>query len=647
MMEHRLSRIVPLLAASLGVLLSSCSGGGAISSSSRFLPIASPTSTPVVSATAAPVTLPATSATSTTLVVSIAATADLTQQSVARHSSSTGRTPKYISASAMGVKVAAAGLTTQAFDVSGGSPLCTGSGAGRTCSLKLIVTPGAYTFTLTVYDATPVAGSIPGTANVLGISTVAQTINPNAPNTLNFLVGGQVTSIANGSLYFSLPTNGSLVSAGIAFLAADHGGNTIATGPFSNPITVLITETGGSGHAYLKINGVNVGLSGTLANSTDVATINYDGVGSTGYTDVVTFTTAGSSSSSVRMSPLIVSGSASPTGAGNTANVAITETSAPVSVAYNQALTGCASVATVPAAGAGSGPSGAASVTDTVQPAGGKTCTLTISDNLGSSVSIPVTIPAGTPTCASSAVNTQITPVKVGNGTPCVPSAGYGATTTYATSFGVLTVTEANDQSTLTETDTCAGLATVSPASQPGAGTPVGTANGTFAVTAISNVNSSCNVMIADGNGQTSTFPITIAVQPPPAYACSNEAYGIQIGMYNGNIYQSSGTRCLLQVSPASPMTLSVSGSGGPMSGSAYIAEDGINRADTFTTTLNGNCVGFTHGQFPYQALFPSFRSVLDLVGGNALAAAIGTSCTFTTTDAGGQSISFTFNTVP
>ena len=638
------SSFLVIISIACALLLSSCTGGGRAGSTPP-LPTSIPFFVPSPSPSPTNTQVPTPNVgTTTRVVVNIAATADLTQQSIARHVSSAGRAAKYISASAMGVKVAAAGLTTQVFDVSSGSALCTGSGSGRTCSLNLVVNPGSYAFTLTVYDATPVAGAIPGTANVLGVSTVSQTINPNVTNTLVFLVGGQVTSISNGSLYFSLPTNGSPISAGIAYLTTDHGGNTIATGPFANPIGVSIAETGGPGHAYLKINGVNVGLSGTLSNSADVATINYDGVASAGYTDVVSFTAAGSTSSSVRMSPLFVSGIASPTGAGNTANLTITEASAPVSVAYNQSLTGCASVATVPAAGAGSGPSGAASVTDTVQPAGGKTCTLTISDNLGSSVSRTVTIPAGTPTCASAAAATQLTPIKVASGTPCVPSAGYGVTATYATSAGTINVTEVNDQSTLTESDTCSGLASVSPASQAGAGTPTGTANAFFTVTATSNTNSSCNVTINDGNGQSSVFPVTVA-QPPPVYECSDQPNSASLGSYNGSNYYSNGVRCIIQGLNPTGSVLNVYLN--PANGANNY---GFNIAENEDTTpvsvaLVGNCFGFassstSSGASPIQTqVFNGYAS--------ATASNVGTSCSLTFSDVAGQSYSITFNYRP
>ena len=639
------SMVKTLVAALLVPLLISCSGGGGGGTSpSSILPLVQ--STPVaVLPTSPPITT--TNNTSTVAVIAIEASVDTTQKSLARESLLHKRSPKYISSSSLGVKISGPGITTQAFDVSGASPLCTGSGAGRTCTLPVRASVGTYTFTLQMYDATPVAGAIPGTANLLGVSTITKTIVINFANVLSFLVGGEASSLTNSVLYTSLPANGSLQSVGVAWIAKDFGNNiitTTGTTPYANPVTVALVESGGSGHSYISLNGVNVGLVGTLTQASDVILIKYDGGGSVGYTTTATFTASGATPSVERMSPLFLTGSASPTGAGNTANVAITEASAPVSVAYNQALTGCASVATVPGSGAGSGAAGVASVTDTVQPAGGKTCTLTISDNLGSSVSLSVTIPAGTPTCASAAVNTQITPTTVGNGTPCPFTKGNGFGTTSTATYGGASVAtidliENNDTSTPSETDTCSGIATIS---LPGS---IGPAGARGYVVASVNANTSCTVTVYDGNGQSLVFPITIAVQPPPTPICSDQPNGFLMGNYSGTDYVSNGTYCGFGAPYLNGSSENRYASGSPVAATNFFTIGEDNNTSGLTASLSGDC---THGgTYPTTSTaiygYGAFTVQGIQVTGTATTANAGNHCTIIVSDTGGHSFTYTF----
>ena len=352
-------------------------------------------------------------------IVTIGGTAAQAVALYHRHALATGRTPQYVSPSTLGVSVTASGGGgTFVFNVSAGSPLCT-SGAPRTCTLSFPITAGSYTFTMTLYDAAPVGGAIPGGAKSLGASSVAQTINPLQANTLNFYVGGIVggVGVSGGTTFTSLPADGAAHSYNVALIVTDADGNVITTGgssPYSNPVTVTLTESGGSGHAQLFKNGSASGTSATLSQSTDTLSLHYDGAGAAGYTTSTAITASGATGSTLKVSPLYASQSTvtvyRPWDATHPVSTSLTisEQGASTPATINNAPCGTKvgfSTTTIPNANG--------STTVTAGPLDSVSCAPTVSDVYGSSLTLTAQVD---PAYVSGTVVTKVGPLGVGGG---------------------------------------------------------------------------------------------------------------------------------------------------------------------------------------------------------------------------------------
>ena len=90
----------------------------------------------------------------------------------------------------------------------------------------------------------------------------------------------------------------------------DFGNNPITAGtsdPYANPITVAVSETGGTGNATLSLNGGPASSSVQVTKSADSLALNYDGGGAPGYSFTVTLSASGVSSQSSTIAPLIAS----------------------------------------------------------------------------------------------------------------------------------------------------------------------------------------------------------------------------------------------------------------------------------------------------------------------------------------------------
>jgi hypothetical protein len=495
--------------------LAACGGGGS------SVPTLRATTGPVATAAPAPSAAP-TAATRVAAAVTIGGAADVAAAASARR-----RAPRYVSPASLGVTVTASGAAAQAFDVSPGSPNCS-SGSPRTCTLAIEVPTGPGNFTLKIYDAKPASGAIPGSANQLGSSTIAQTIIPNATNTLAFYVGGQVAGIGAAQSFASLPADGSARAVGLALVAYDAASNPISAGasdPYANPIALSLAEAGGAGHAHLQVNGVNVGGSATLTRSSDTVAIAYDGGGSPGYTSVLTASAAGAPPFSFRLSPLYVSGAviagnrATFAAAGDQSVIAATESAAPGSIAYTSYLQGCTPNATL-AGGSGTGSSYTVNLTDVNAPANGSGCALTIADSLGSTIVVPVTFPTPTQDCAEAPSGTQISPTTVANGSACPIVISGSPLTIYTPSdgshpgSGTFTASQRNSN-TLGYTAISGGCSSVTfsvTSSGAGLGT---TSTYTFTATAQTTANVSCNVNFSGGS-QTATATVIV---DPAGYA--------------------------------------------------------------------------------------------------------------------------------
>lgn len=89
----------------------------------------------------------------------------------------------------------------QGFDVSAASPMCTTSGATRTCTLATGLPPGSFDFTVATYDVViPAEGVVPSAANPLDQGGLTnQTVTRGVPVTLTIPLGkvsGSVFTLA-------------------------------------------------------------------------------------------------------------------------------------------------------------------------------------------------------------------------------------------------------------------------------------------------------------------------------------------------------------------------------------------------------------------------------------------------------------------
>ncbi len=265
-------------------------------------------------------------------------------------SSASVRRPAYVSPSVngatIGVKSASTGaVVTTTVDLSASSNACSTSGSTRTCTANALAFYDNDTFTITLYDTAPVNGAIPASAHVLGVGVQTATITQGFRGTIGVSVGGQVASIAVSPSFVSAPANGTPQTIPLTFTARDAGGNTIVTSasaPFANPINVSLTESGGSGHSTLLVNGSPSGTSATIQQSGTTIAIVYDGGGSQGYQAPVAFSATGPATQSVQFAPMYVTiptgyvtgSSISLYGPATTITIAVGEAGAPASVSY-------------------------------------------------------------------------------------------------------------------------------------------------------------------------------------------------------------------------------------------------------------------------------------------------------------------------
>ncbi|HVS45491.1 MAG TPA: hypothetical protein VMS32_02385 [Verrucomicrobiae bacterium] len=324
--------------------------------------------------------------------------------------SSSTRTPKFVSPSTNGVLAQAysdSGYTTlvtqNAVDVSSGSAACGGAtGFPRTCTVTLGVTPSTYWFKFTDYNAAPVSGAFGNGAQVLGIGTVPNfTVLPNVANQLSIFISGLIANLGVGNAaYMSLPADGNVHTIGLVLAPTDASGNPIGTGnaPYANPMTVTLSESGGSGHAMLSLNGGPASSSVTVTRTTDSVVLSYDGKGSPGYSIALSIAASiqqGVIMQALDVSPLYVA-SVSALYANDTlsffapsqsATLNLTEANAPNSVTYTTTPSaGCVGVVGV---GTVSGTGASANVTATSGATTSATgCTLALADSLGTNTQI-------------------------------------------------------------------------------------------------------------------------------------------------------------------------------------------------------------------------------------------------------------------
>jgi virginiamycin B lyase len=339
-------------------------------------------------------------------------------------------------------------LGESAIDVSSGSAACGGqTGYPRTCTVTIPAPPGADTFVFTTYDAIPQAGKFPTTAHALGVGSLAQTIVEDQPNTLAIYISGVIDAIRGVPAFTSFAGNGSVQTYGFVLQPEDFNDDPISAGPldpYANPIALTLVETGGSGHAFLSLNG-GAGTSSIVSRfSTDSIKLVYDGGGTPGYGMAVAISASGVATQTLDLSPLYVS-STSPFfassglafyGTGQSATLNIAELDAPSSQTYSAVPnTGCSQVANVGSV-SGSGP--AASVTVTAGTAASPSgCTIAISDGT-STLDVPaVNTTTGVGVTVPTAVIDEFPIVTAG---PSLTPVGITAGSDGAVWFGIATV---------------------------------------------------------------------------------------------------------------------------------------------------------------------------------------------------------------
>lgn len=467
------------------ILLASCGGGGGAAGSvggvTAVVPSPQPTPTNPVGVGNGVVT--------GSIVVAVPANSGA---SAARTAGAVSRRPAFIAPTTNGAAWSATGTggTTGQFsgvaDLSSGSSLCSGSGGSRTCDIPFAVPAGSYTFTLDTYDGAPVGGAIPSSAKHLATSTLNATISLNALNNLAFVLSGIVNSVTvtNGvgaATYFSTPGDGTSHTVSMTVVAKDADGN-IISGPatYENAIPVSLAESGGSGHMKLEVNGTVVsGGSGSITKPSDTLAVLYDGAGATvDYASVSVGTAAEGGPLAITVSPLFVSpGSISFGKLVTSGSLAIAEPGATSGsgIAYTVTPNSCPSTTS----GSVTGSNASATGTVAVNVAGGtsSSCSATVADILGTTVTVPLSfavpgpITPGTPsgtgvtgTCASTVSFSGSSEVA----TIVISDPGYsGSLTVGSTNTSVATVNASGMNVTVTSGAT-PGTATINIADSVG-----------------------------------------------------------------------------------------------------------------------------------------------------------------------------------
>ena len=185
-------------------------------------------------------------------------------------------------------------LGSAASDISASSSACTTVATGRNCVITVQAPAGNDDFVFVLYDAAPVNGTIPSTAHVLGIAGATQTIAAGTVNVIFASVGGVIAGFGGSTTNLSEAADGRAKTIALVIAPTDFGNNPINAGttnaPYANPITATVSESGGSGHVLLELNGGAPATSVTIGKATDTVQAMYDGGGTSGYSATVSLT---------------------------------------------------------------------------------------------------------------------------------------------------------------------------------------------------------------------------------------------------------------------------------------------------------------------------------------------------------------------
>jgi hypothetical protein len=185
--------------------------------------------------------------------------------------SSTSRTPKYVSPSTASITVTLAGQTTPLAteNLSAGAPGCTATAAGTSCTVTVTAPAGSQTFAIATFDGPN------GTGHQLSVAKVPASITASSTTSIPLALQGVVASVTALLGSSSVPA-GAPASVSITIVAYDANQNIIVgPGNFSSPVTLALNDP--SGNTTLSTNTVPApGTSVSLnynGNSVTAATV--------------------------------------------------------------------------------------------------------------------------------------------------------------------------------------------------------------------------------------------------------------------------------------------------------------------------------------------------------------------------------------
>jgi hypothetical protein len=416
-MSARLHSYVLCLGAAAAIALLSACGGGGGGTSSSALP-----------------TTGSGSGSTTTSTASAAATIALTlQQYTPVQTSQTHRRAAFISPATAQISLALSSVNGVAttgsattYAVGANAPNCTSANGIVSCNLTANLPVGTDTLTATTLNASGAS---------LGSSTIAATVVQNAANDIALAICPPIASL---QLYLSHSSlaSGTSGSTNVIVVPLDQSGAEIVNpGNYSPAITVTSSSTL-SGHLSLVTDGTTTGQTATIASPNDQVVVSYDGVVTSGSTNItasagsgitathtfsITTVGLGASASGTQYSQGISEYVFTATGQYGT--IAVSGGTSPYTVTSSNTT-----VATV------SGGSGSYTVTAVGYGSSG-TATITVQDSASSQTTIPVTFIApavslAVSTCGSGATcnaSSVYYPVPQGGPTSALPSTTLGA----------------------------------------------------------------------------------------------------------------------------------------------------------------------------------------------------------------------------
>jgi hypothetical protein len=181
-----------------------------------------------------------------------------------------------ISLTVVSINGVASSGSPMTFPVSPGAPNCAGANGAVTCNLSATIPIGADVLSASTLDVN---------GRTLGTSTITANVVQNATNVIALAVGGQ---IANLQIYLSQNhfTPGTPANANVIVVPLDQSGAEIVNPGNYSPAIAVTASSSASGHLSLVTDGANTGLTSTLNSPNDQVVVAYDGVGTSGSSNI-------------------------------------------------------------------------------------------------------------------------------------------------------------------------------------------------------------------------------------------------------------------------------------------------------------------------------------------------------------------------